>query len=234
MARLYIKGFDDELLYELRTFLINVYGSIYGHLRRFVEEAVREKLEREKQKLQQQNLEELHLKVKKKHVKLLIWLYDLNEILSPDLINYIRTHIGIDKRTIKQYLDFLTNNKFIEEEKLISYPKRRGEFPTILYRVNKDRIKAVLRSIGLKIPKGIEIEREKRIRGIEITPEEKRLFELMDRITVRDVAEYAKERYEAGDSLEEIADKLEDLGFNFSKSQIRNFIRSVMKYERRN
>ena len=234
MARLDIRGFDDELLYELRTFLINVYGSIYGHLKRFVEEAVREKLEREKQKLQQQNLEELHLKVKKKHVKLLIWLYDLDQILSQDLINYIRTHIGIDKRTIKQYLDFLTNNKFIEEEKLISYPKRRGEFPTILYRVNKDRIKAVLRRIGLKIPKGIEIEREKRIRGIEITPEEKRLFELMDRITIRDVAEYAKERYEAGDSLEEIADKLEDLGFNVSKSQIRNFIRSVMRYERRN
>ena len=234
MARLDIRGFDDELLHELRSFLINVYGSIYGHLKRFVEEAVREKLEREKQKLQQQNLEELHLKVKKKHVKLLIWLYDLDQILSQDLINYIRTHIGIDKRTIKQYLDFLTNNKFIEEEKLISYPKRRGEFPTILYRVNKDRIKAVLSRVGIKIPKGIEIEREKRIRGIEITPEEKRLFELMDRITIRDVAEYAKERYEAGDSLEEIADKLEDLGFNFSKSQIRNFIRSVMRYERRN
>ncbi len=230
MAELRIKNFDDELLHELRTFLINVYGSIYGHLKRFVEEAVREKLEREKQKLQQQNLEELHLKVKKKHVKLLIWLYDLNEILSPDLINYIRTHIGIDKRTIKQYLDFLTNNKFIEEEKLISYPKRRGEFPTILYRVNKNRIKAVLSRVGIKIPERVETEGAKRIRGIEITPEEKRLFEL----TIRDVAEYARERYEAGDSLEEIADKLEDLGFNFSKSQIRNFIRSVMRYERRN
>ena len=125
MARLDIRGFDDELLHELRTFLINVYGSIYGHLRRFVEEAVREKLEREKQKLQQQNLEELHLKVKKKHVKLLIWLYDLNVIMSQDLIDYIRTHIGIDKRTIKQYLDFLTSNRFIEGEKLISRPKRR-------------------------------------------------------------------------------------------------------------
>ena len=233
MAELRIKNFDDELLRELRVFLVSVYGSTYGHLRRFVEEAVREKLEREKQKLQQQD-EGLHLKVKKKHVKLLIWLYDLDQILSQDLINYIRTHIGIDKRTIKQYLDFLTSNRFIEGEKLISRPKRRGEFPIILYRVNRDRIEAVLSRIGIKIPERVETEREKRIKEIEITSEEKRLFELMDRITVRDVAEYARERYEVGDSLEEIADKLEDLGFNFSKSQIRNFIRSVMRYERRN
>lgn len=231
MAELRIKNFDDELLHELRVFLVSVYGSTYGHLRRFVEEAVREKLEREKQKLQQQD-EGLHLKVKKKHVKLLVWLYDLDQILSQDLINYIRTHIGIDKRTIKQYLDFLTSNRFIEGEKLISRPKRRGEFPIILYRVNRDRIEAVLSRIRIKIPERVETEREKRIRGIEITPE-KRSFELTDGITVRDLAEYARERYEVGDSLEEIADKLEGLGFNFSKSQIRNFIRSAMRSERR-
>jgi len=220
---------------RFKRYVLNKYGKLRGVLGLEASEAFRFYLEyHEKHPIA--NVKKHLEKPRKKHLKLLYWLYNFKDDIIPDRVidYYLKTELGIvSKPTLRDYWNFV--KAFLWE----SHVDRSTKPVTVYYEIRKDEIKEFLEKHGVKLdetefkPQKI-IEREKRIRGIEITPEEKRLFELMDRITIRDVAEYARERYEAGDSLEEIADKLEDLGFNFSKSQIRNFIRSVMRYERRN
>jgi len=238
MAELHVNGISIETLIRLKTYTVNTYGKLKGVIGKVVEEAINFYLDYIENKSQPLLRVKKHLeKPRKKHLKLLYWLYNFKDDIIPDRVidYYLKTELGIvSKPTLRDYWNFV--KAFLWE----SHVDRSTKPVTVYYEIRKDEIKEFLEKHGVKLdetefkPQKIEIEREKRIRGIEITPEEKRLFELMDRITIRDVAEYAKERYEAGDSLEEIADKLEDLGFNFSKSQIRNFIRSVMRYERRN
>lgn len=179
---------------EFKQYVLNTYGSLRGYLGHEVSEALGLYLRSAHTHINREK--NVFIKnVRKKHLDLLTWIarnFEF-EITKSNIMKFIEDNFGIDDRTKRKYFDFLTDNGFIVYE--------RGREDNAIYKVNYDRIVAVLRAHGVQIEK-------------QETVSDK----------VNELSIYARQRYEAGDSIEEIRDKLADFG-DFTKKAVRNLIR---------
>ncbi len=179
---------------EFKQYVLNTYGSLRGYLGHEVSEALGLYLRSAHTHTNREK--NVFIKnVRKKHLDLLTWIarnFEF-EITKSNIMKFIEDNFGIDDRTKRKYFDFLTDNGFIVYE--------RGRENKVIYKVNYDRIVAVLRAHGVQIEK-------------QETVSDK----------VNELSIYARQRYEAGDSIEEIRDKLADFG-DFTKKAVRNLIR---------
>lgn len=179
---------------EFKQYVLNTYGSLRGYLGHEVSEALGLYLRSAHTHINREK--NVFIKnVRKKHLDLLTWIarnFEF-EITKSNIMKFIEDNFGIDDRTKRKYFDFLTDNGFIVYE--------RGREDKAIYKVNYDRIVAVLRAHGVQIEK-------------QETVSDK----------VNELSIYARQRYEAGDSIEEIRDKLADFG-DFTKKAVRNLIR---------
>ncbi|MEM5861180.1 MAG: hypothetical protein QXJ20_02195 [Candidatus Aenigmatarchaeota archaeon] len=115
---------------------------------------------------------------------------------------------GIDVRTKRKYTSYLVDSGFLKLEKVL-------QNKNIIYKVDYKRIYDYLRNY-------VKLEDLTRI-GILPYQEAP---EFKPKMNLNDVKIYARERYEAGDSIEEISDKIEEFGTKISKKEVRNLIRS--------
>lgn len=179
---------------EFKQYVLNTYGSLRGYLGHEVSEALALYLRSAHTHINREK--NVFIKnVRKKHLDLLTWIarnFEF-EITKSNIMKFIEDNFGIDDRTKRKYFDFLTDNGFIVYE--------RGRENKAIYKVNYDRIVAILRAHG------VQIEKQETVSD-----------------NVNELSIYAKQRYEAGDSIEEIRDKLADFG-DFTKKAVRNLIR---------
>ena len=96
MGRLDVKNVDDQVLQEFKQFVLSKYGRLRGVLSIEVTEALRFYLEHHKDKVLANFKKHLE-KPKKKHIRLLLWLYKYDGELISDRVlkHYIQTGLGI-------------------------------------------------------------------------------------------------------------------------------------------
>lgn len=219
---------DEEVWFAFKNFVLSKYGQLHGYLGKEVTRALEKYLEEARGS--QEELEEVISKPNKRHVKLLYWLAEdfPVQVTQIDLENFIVENFGTDKRTRKKYInDFLVRMRFIEVQKAI-YGKN------VIYRVNLERIVDYLKKFApkekieqleliLKQVKGKHEETTPK-RGVPIESDNG-----IEREPTDEVKEYAVERYEAGDSLDEILNKIEEFGVSTSKKTLRSLIRKELR-----
>ena len=216
---------DTSVLERFKEYVFKKYGTLHTYLGEEVTRALEKYLEEARGS--QEELEEVISKPNKRHVKLLYWLAEEFpvQVTQIDLENFIVENFGTDKRTRKKYInDFLVRMRFIEVQKAI-YGKN------IIYRVYLERIVDYLKKF---VPKN-EVERLelilKQVKEREGQEGEKIVTtsETTETPTTT-ISEYAVERYEAGDTLDEIKEKLETLtGAQISKKGLRSIIRKELR-----
>jgi len=202
---------DDDVLQAFKNYVLAKYGSLHRYLGEEVSRALDYYLTHAAS-AHTQEFEHKVLKVNKRHVKLLTWIGKgfNHEITYSDIEKYIVENFGIDRRTKKSYINFLVRSNFIK-------PKRALYGKDIIYEVNTRKIYDFLR----KYMKEEEL-RDFAISIVENKSNGKSNGKLEAKV-------YAVERYEMGDSIEEIAQKLEDFGLNFTKQSTRNFLRKTLR-----
>ena len=152
----------------------------------------------------------------RRHIELLKWLgknYGYQVLLS-DILSYIKNYFGIDERTVRKYRNFLFKEGFLKIAKQLPNdaicevnPRKIYEF--LKQHVKEEELRNYAVAEALKVQPSNEI---KESRG--------------------GIKAYAAERYEAGDSIEEIRDKLEQFtNAVLSKKQVRGLIRSGLRDE---
>jgi hypothetical protein len=159
-------------------------------------------------------------KPNKKHIKLLVWLLKNYpaEVLYSTVKRYINDNYGIDRRTVKKYLhDFLINGEFVRVLRPL-----RGNTDLIL-KVNADRI---LDYLSKFVPKE-ELREKYGIYREAFKPIEERKEE--EKGSKGSIKAYAAERYEAGDSIDEVQERLADFGLELGKKAIRSIIRKARR-----
>jgi len=154
-------------------------------------------------------------KTTKKHIELLKWLgknYN-HQIMLSDIKSYIANNFGIDERTIRKYRDFLFKNGFVRVSKQL--------LNDAICEVNARKIYEFLK----------QYVREEELRTYAVAEALKVQFSEIKE-SMADIKAYAVERYRAGDSIEEIRDKLEPFTQAvLSKKQVRNLIRQGLREE---
>ncbi|MEM4615900.1 MAG: hypothetical protein QXY19_02725 [Archaeoglobaceae archaeon] len=206
---LYIR---KEEIIKLRKYVVAKYGQLKGFLGYELSNAIKHYLD-SVEKTQTQENEHIKNVVKnpsKKHIQLLIELVKkfTYEVTHFDLESLIEKLFGIDVRTKRKYTSYLVDSGFLKLEKVL-------QNKNIIYKVDYKRIYDYLRNY-------VKLEDLTRI-GI-LPYQEAPEFE--QKMNLTDVKIYARERYEAGDSIEEISDKIEEFGTKISKKEVRNLIRS--------
>jgi hypothetical protein len=208
---------DPEIWEAFKNYVYSKYGTLHKYLGDEISRAMEAYL-RDHQSAHTQEFEHMISKPNKKHLNLLAWLLKNYpaEVLYSIVKTYINDYYGIDRRTVKKYLhDFLINGGFLETLKPI-----RGNTDWIL-KVNTDRI---LNYLSKFVP-----EKELREKyGIyrEAFSEERKEEEKGSKGSIK---AYAAKRYEAGDSIEEIQERLADFGLELGKKAIRSIIRKARR-----
>ena len=211
---------EEEVWQAFKSYVLAKYGCLWRYLGEELSYALEYYLTHATS-AHTQEIEHKFSKPNKRHIQLLIWLAQnfKTEVTYSDIESFIIQNIGSDKRTKKKYInDFLVKLGFIEVKKGL-YGKN------ILYKVNYEKIHAFLR----KFMKEEELDKlgiaqlsESESEGINSTENAKETY-------LEEAKAYAVQRYEAGDSLEEIVDKLEDFGLSLTKKSVRNFIRKALR-----
>ena len=214
---------DTSVLERFKEYVFKKYGTLHTYLGEEVTRALEKYLEEARGS--QEELEEVISKPNKRHVKLLYWLVEdfPVQVTQIDLENFVIENFGSDKRTKRKYInDFLVRMRFIEVQKAI-YGKN------VIYKVNLERIvdylkKFVPKNEAERLEQILDKERKGHEQGeIVTTPE-------TSETPTTTIKEYAVERYEAGDTLEEIKEKLETLtGAQISKKGLRSIIRKRLR-----
>ena len=225
MARLSLWNVDPKVLQEFKRFVLNKHGKLRGALSEEVTNALKFYLEFHN-KHPYANLQKNLEKPRKKHIRLLLSLYYFDgELITDKILNKFIRDLGVvSKPTIRDYTNFAL--AFLWEE----YVDRRTA--TIYYSIRKDLIKEFLEKHGVEVEEKneekevVETPKEvKKPRGIVIESDNGNGKE-----PTSEISEYAAERYEAGDSLEEIKDKIELLtGSQISKNPLRSLIRKELR-----
>ncbi|WP_290597910.1 MULTISPECIES: hypothetical protein [unclassified Archaeoglobus] len=209
---------DPEIWEAFKNYVFSKYGTLHKYLGDEISRAMKAYL-KDSQNAHTQEFEHMISKPNKKHIKLLVWLLKNYpaEVLYSIVKDYIVDNYGIDKRTIKKYLhDFLINGGFLETLKPI-----RGNTDLIL-KVNADRI---LNYLSKFVPEK-ELREKYGIYREAFKPTEEVKEEKESKGSIKT---YATGRYEAGDSIEEIQDKISDFGLELGKKAIRSMIRKVRR-----
>ena len=215
MADLHIANVDPEVLREFKRFVLNKHGKLRGALSEEVTNALRFYLEYNKDhphaKLQK------HLeKPRKKHLRLLQWLYNFDgELITDRVINKFIRDLGVvSKPTIRDYWNFAL--AFLWEEQV----DNRTKPVTVYYSIDKDAVKKFLEKHGVKID-----EEEIKPKGIVIDPNN-------GNGSKDEIKELAVDRYRMGDSLEEIQERLELLTGGFiPKKAVKALVKKGLKEE---
>ncbi len=210
---------DPEIWEAFKNYVFSKYGTLNKYLGDEISRAMEAYL-RDHRSAHTQEFEHMISKPNKKHIKLLVWLLKNNpaEVLYSIVKTYINDNYGIDKRTVKKYLhDFLINGGFVKVLRPI-----RGNRDLIL-QVNADRILDYLSKFipekELREKYGICREAFKPAEEVKEEEEESK----------GSIKAYAAERYEAGDSIDEIQQKVADFGLELGKKAIRSIIRKARR-----
>jgi len=203
---------DSDIWEAFKNYVFQKYGTLHSYLGDELSRAIDEYL-KSSRPAHTQALEHILSKPNKRHLQLLMWLLKTHpyETLYSEIRQYIIDNFGTDQRTVKKYLhDFLISSGFVEIKKSL-----RGNAEHILG-VNAEKIYEYL-------TKHIS-EKELKENGIfkeAITPPKEQIKE------VEEIKAYAVMRYEAGDSIEEIKDKLSDFGLDLTKKAVKSMLRKV-------
>lgn len=199
---------DDEVLQAFKNYVLQKYGKLHGVLGQEVTRALDEYLKLSLAAHTNKNVQQILSKPNKRHLALLSHVVTFKEITKSDIERYIMKNFGSDKRTRNKYIQFLLNGRFIRVLKPL--------YGEVIYEVDRQRI--------LDFLKQSLNEEEFKALAAQTEP----VIESRDNGDKTAVSQYAAERYQAGDSISEIKEKLEDFG-TFSEQQIRNLIRSAMR-----
>lgn len=220
---------DADIFEAFRNYVYSKYGTLNKYLGEEISRAMEFYLRHVQQNLPSHTQEFEHMisKQNKKHIQLLVWLLKNfpYEVLYSDIMSYINDNYGFDRRTVKKYLhDFLINGGFVENLR-----STRGNRDFIL-KVNAERIVSYLSKfiseIELREKYGIYKEAYEKARAkeeIEQTEQNKQVRE--------EIRQYVVERYEAGDSLDEITHRLADFGVVLGKRAVRSIVRKARREE---
>lgn len=210
---------EEEIWKSFKNYVLSKYGALWKYLGEELSRAIEAYL-RDSRPAHTQEFEHMISKPNKKHIKLLVWLLKNypSEVLYSIVKTYINDNYGIDKRTVKKYLhDFLINGGFVKTLKPI-----RGNTDQIL-KVNADRILNYLSKFvpekELREKYGICREAFKPAEEVKEEEEE----------SEGSIKAYAAERYEVGDSIDEIQQKVADFGLELGKKAIRSIIRKARR-----
>jgi len=210
---------DSDVFEAFKNYIFAKYGTLHKYLGDELTRAIADYL-RDSRNAHTQSLQHIISKPNKRHLQLLMWLLKEypHEALYSEIRRYIYDNYGTDQRTVKKYLhDFLIKGGFVEIKKQL-----RGNEDHIL-KVDAERIYRYL-------TKHIS-EKELRKNGIfkeVIIPTKEEIIEEKNenKGTIR---AYAAERYEAGDSIQEIQDRLSDFGTDISKRAVRSMLRNARR-----
>ncbi|WP_202320190.1 hypothetical protein [Archaeoglobus neptunius] len=211
---------DEELYQAFRDYVYSKYGTLHKYLGEEISRAMEHYL-KDHRSAHTQEFEHMISKPNKKHIKLLVWLLKNYpaEVLYSIVKTYINDNYGIDKRTEKKYLhSFLINGGFV---KILKPIKGNTDF---ILRVNANEI---LNYLSKFVPEKELREKYGIYREAYEPTEEIRGEE--ERESKGSIKAYAAERYEAGDSLEEIQDRISDFGLELGKKAIRSIIRKARR-----
>lgn len=160
-----------------------------------------------------------HVKYNKRHVALLkyIILNFPHEVTRTDIKTFVVRNYGTDERTINRYIRFLLEFGFIKVKKPM--------YKEVLYEVNLEKALDFLRKV-------LEEEEFKVIQS-SVIHSTKPIIENKGNGEKESVIEAAKacaaERYEMGDTIEEICERLADFGLDLTKQSVRNFVRKALR-----
>lgn len=208
---------DSDVFEAFKEYVFSKYGTLHKYLGEELSRAIDEYL-KDSRNAHTQTLEHILSKPNKRHLQLLMWLLKEypHEALYSEIRRYIYDNYGTDQRTVKKYLhDFLIKGGFVEHKKQL-----KGNADHIL-KVNAEKIYRYL-------TKHIS-EKELRENGIfkeAIIPTKVKEERRESKGTIR---AYAAERYEAGDSIQEIQDRLSDFGTDISKRAVRSMLRNARR-----
>ncbi len=201
---------DDEVLQAFKNYVLQKYGKLHGVLGLEVTRALDEYLKLSLAAHTNKNVQQILSKPNKRHIALLTHVATFKEITKSDIERYIMKNFGSDKRTRNKYIQFLLNGRFIRVLKPL--------YGEVIYEVDRQRTLDFLKqSLSEEEFKAIVVQTEP-------------VIESRDNGDRAAISQYAAERYQAGDSISEIKEKLEGFG-TFSEQQIRNLIRSVMRLD---
>lgn len=144
-----------------------------------------------------------------KFVELLLWLLKNypNEVLYSDLENYVKAHIGADKRTIKKYLhELLINCGFVKIRTRIKNSEN------YILQTNANKILEFLKSCNVSLHEN----------------EDSRACSCEEKFSLR---AYVAERVISGDSIAEVHSQLESAGFEIKKKTVKKIAREVKAEE---
>ena len=164
-----------------------------------------------------QENEHIISKPNKRHIKLLTWLAKNSEfeITHTDIEGFIVENFGVDKRTKRKYLnEFLIKMGFIKQKKAL-YGKN------VIYEVNFEKIYNYLK----RFLKEEELQKLGIVPVVRAEPSEV----AEEKVYREEVKAFTVERYEAGDSLDEITEKVADFGIVLSKRAVRNIIKKARR-----
>ncbi|MBO8180497.1 MAG: hypothetical protein H0Z19_08485 [Archaeoglobus sp.] len=208
---------DSDIWDAFKNYVFSKYGTLHKYLGDEISRALDSYL-KDAQPTHIQEFEHMISKPNKKHLKLLVWLLKNypKEVLYSEIKLFINDYYGIDKRTVKKYLhDFLIQGNFVKTLKPI---KANSDW---ILKVNTDRI---LNYLGKFISEE-ELREKYGIYKETFAHEE----ETKEKEKKSELKEYVAERLEAGDSLDEIKEKVEDFGVELSKKVVRSIARKAMR-----
>jgi len=209
-----IKVYVDSDIWEaFKNYVFQKYGTLHKYLGDELSRAIDEYLTHSRP-AHTQALEHILSKPNKRHLQILIWLLKTHpyEVLYSEIRQYIIDNFGSDHRTVKKYLhEFLISGGFVEIKKSL-----RGNTEHIL-KVNAEKIYRYLTNYIS--------EEELRKNGIH---REETIPPINDETAkMEEIRAYALERYESGDTISEIKDKLIDFGLDLSKKAVRAMLRKA-------
>ena len=240
MARLSLRNVDPDVLQEFKRFVLKKHGKLSGALSEEVTKALKFYLEFH-DKHPYANLQRNLEKPRKKHIRLLLSLYYFDgDVITDRVLNKFIRDLGVvSKPTIRDYTNFAL--AFLWEE----HVDRRTKPVTIYYSIRRDLIKEFLEKHGVEVEDVREREspaetskdaveggredsegKSRRMvrRGVIVESGSE------EEVSTTTVGEYAVERYEVGDTLEEIKEKVEMLaGAQVSKRGLRSIIRKELR-----
>jgi|Deesub1362B_J571_1020462.scaffolds.fasta_scaffold01713_9 hypothetical protein len=205
---------EREVWLAFKNYVVAKYGQLKGSLGEEVTRALDEYL-KDSQPAHTQEFEHKLSKPNKRHIGLLVWLLNNypHEVLYSDLKNYVMDNYGFDQRTIKKYIHgFLIGEGFLKSKK--------GYGRNILFEVKTEWIINYLKKY---VPEK-DLREKYGLQEIGIEKEK-------DQEEKTELKSYITDRYEAGDSLDEVTEKVSDFGLILTKKAVRNMIRDVRREE---
>jgi len=204
---------DPDIWEAFKNYVFQKYGTLHSYLGDELSRAIDEYLTHSRP-AHSQALEHILSKPNKRHLQLLIWLLKTypHETLYSEVKRYIQDSFGSDNRTVKKYLhDFLFSSGFVKIKKTV----RQGtdhilivEGEKIYRYLTRHVSEKELNESGICIDVLKESDEEKEVNWVEA---------------------YALERYEFGDSVVEITDKLKDFGLELTKKAALSVLRKARR-----